>query len=138
MLNKETKEKIITQLAKGVSPTNIQRDNSVSLATVYRIKDNYSERIAYLKERLATSLIDDRSASIIRQLEEENQRLKAEIAHLKEQLEYADKLIPFWEEKRKSAEILECKSRGATKDAQEKRLGRVGVDRKGDPKISHP
>ncbi len=95
MLNKETKEKIITQLAKGVSPTNIQRDNSVSLATVYRIKDNYSERISYLKERLSTSIIDDRSASIIRELEEENQRLKAEISKLKEELKHAEQLIPF-------------------------------------------
>lgn len=95
MLNKETRDKIITDLAKGVSPTRIQRENKISLATVYRIKDNYSERIAYLKDRLSTSLIDDKSAQLIHELEEENQRLKAEISHLKEQLEYADRLIPF-------------------------------------------
>ena len=95
MLNKETRDKIITDLAKGVSPTKIQKDNNVSLATVYRIKDDYSERIAYLKERFNTSLIDDKSYQIIRELEDENQKLKAEISYLKEQLEYADRLIPF-------------------------------------------
>ena len=95
MLNKETRDKIITDLAKGVSPTKIQKDNNVSLATVYRIKDDCSERIAYLKERFNTSLIDDKSYQIIRELEDENQKLKAEISYLKEQLEYADRLIPF-------------------------------------------
>lgn len=95
MLNKETKDRIITDLAKGVSPTKIQRENNISLATVYRIKGTYSERISYLKDRLSTSLIDDKSAEIIRELEEENQKLKAEISRLKEQLEYADRLIPF-------------------------------------------
>ena len=95
MLNKETKDKIITDLAKGVSPTRIQRDNKISLATVYRIKGNYSERIQYLKERFSTSIIDDKSYQIIRELEDENQKLKAEISHLKEQLKYADTLIPF-------------------------------------------
>ncbi len=95
MLDKETKDNIITSLAKGVSPTKIQKDNNVSLATVYRLKEENSERIAYLKERFNTSLIDDKSATIIRELEEENQKLKTEITRLKEQLEYADKLIPF-------------------------------------------
>lgn len=95
MLDKETKDNIITSLAKGVSPTKIQKSNDVSLATVYRLKEENSERIAYLKERFNTSLIDDKSATIIRELENENQKLKAEIAHLKEQLEYANRLIPF-------------------------------------------
>lgn len=86
MLDKETKERILIALAKGQGITHIARDNKVSVGIVSLYRDKYRDKIQAYKARISDNFIDDKSAQIIRELEDKIDALTAENMRLKQQI----------------------------------------------------
>lgn len=86
MLDKETRENILIALAKGQGISHIARDNKVSNGIVSLYRDKYKDRIQAYKDRINDNFIDSKSASIIRELEQQIETLKDENMQLKQQL----------------------------------------------------
>lgn len=86
MLDRETREKIIVGLAKGQGISKVARDCGVSVGIVSLYRQKYREKIDVYRERLTTTLIDDRSAEIIRDLERQIDDLTRENIDLKARL----------------------------------------------------
>ena len=82
MISEETKTAILIDIAKGKSNTAICNEYKISQGTLWNWKESCKDRIASYKARLNDNFIDSKSASIIRQLEEENATLKQQIEML--------------------------------------------------------
>lgn len=86
MLDKETRENILIALAKGQGISHIARDNKVSNGIVSLYREKYKDRIQAYKDRINDTFVDEKSASIIRELEQQIDALRAENMHLKQLL----------------------------------------------------
>lgn len=82
MISEETKTNILIDIAKGKSNTEICNTYKISQGTLWNWKESCKDRINNYKARLNDNFIDSKSASIIRQLEEENATLKQQIEML--------------------------------------------------------
>lgn len=82
MISEETKTAILIDIARGKSNTEICNQYKISQGTLWNWKESYKDRIENYKQRLTDNFVDSKSASIIRQLEEENTQLKQQIEML--------------------------------------------------------
>lgn len=87
MLDRETRERIVIGLARGQGISKVARDCGVSVGIVSLYRQKYREKIDAYRERLTTTLIDDRSAEIIRDLERQIDELTRENIDLRKRLD---------------------------------------------------
>lgn len=86
MLDRETREQIVIGLAKGQGVSKVARDCGVSVGIVSLYRKTYRGKIDVYRERLTTTLIDDRCAEIIRDLERQIDDLTRENIDLRARL----------------------------------------------------